>query len=334
MAVLPRRRRAWTGRARRCHKRQAIATARGRRETEAWAFSARSSAGGAATPGRTASTRQLAGQAGRHRCRRQPLLPQSKGIGPLGVPRRWVIYTNLAEASQVPPDWHGWLHYLVDKPPTQEEYRPRPWQKPHRMNMTGTRRGLSSARQHPRHRHAAPGDRRLQALAAALIGSSRSRWRHAVAISLAPARSRGRFATDGTVGNAQTANRHLLWPRQCPRLLASAGAACVVLASARAPAAAQRIENSVAIFAALDKVTAKISRLEVPLNQTRHVRRAQDHAARLLHAGADRAAQDHHLRGGRRGCSSTARRSASSRAGCLPTAPASMPSSIRCSTCG
>jgi len=35
-----------------------------------------------------------------------------------------------------------------------------------------------------------------------------------------------------------------------------------------APAAAQRIENSVAIFAALDKVTAKISRLEVPLGQT------------------------------------------------------------------
>jgi hypothetical protein len=35
-----------------------------------------------------------------------------------------------------------------------------------------------------------------------------------------------------------------------------------------APAAAQRIENQVAVFAALDKVTAKISRLEVPLNQT------------------------------------------------------------------
>jgi len=35
-----------------------------------------------------------------------------------------------------------------------------------------------------------------------------------------------------------------------------------------APAAAQRIENSVAVFAALDKVTAKISKLEVPLNQT------------------------------------------------------------------
>ena len=37
---------------------------------------------------------------------------------------------------------------------------------------------------------------------------------------------------------------------------------------APSPAAAQRIENAVAVFAALDKVTAKISRLEVPLNQT------------------------------------------------------------------
>ena len=36
---------------------------------------------------------------------------QSKGVGPLGVPRRWVIYRDLAEASQVPPEWHGWLHY-------------------------------------------------------------------------------------------------------------------------------------------------------------------------------------------------------------------------------
>jgi NADH:ubiquinone oxidoreductase subunit len=63
---------------------------------------------------------------------------QSRGVGPLGVPRRWVIYRTLAEASQVPPEWHGWLHFLVDEPPTAETYVPRPWQKPHRMNMTGT----------------------------------------------------------------------------------------------------------------------------------------------------------------------------------------------------
>ncbi len=44
--------------------------------------------------------------------------------------------------------------------------------------------------------------------------------------------------------------------------------AAVVAALAAQPASAQRIDNAVAVFAALDKVTAKISRLEVPLNQT------------------------------------------------------------------
>jgi hypothetical protein len=46
-------------------------------------------------------------------------------------------------------------------------------------------------------------------------------------------------------------------------------AACALVVLCAMPAAAQRIENSVAVFAALDKVTAKISRLEVPLNETR-----------------------------------------------------------------
>ena len=63
---------------------------------------------------------------------------QKKGVGPLGVPRRWVIYKNLAEASQLPPEWHAWMHYLVDTPPSEERYVARPWQKPHLMNMTGT----------------------------------------------------------------------------------------------------------------------------------------------------------------------------------------------------
>jgi NADH:ubiquinone oxidoreductase subunit len=63
---------------------------------------------------------------------------QAKGVGPLGVPRRWVIYANGAEASNVPPDWHGWLHYTVDTPPTEESYIARPWQKPHKANATGT----------------------------------------------------------------------------------------------------------------------------------------------------------------------------------------------------
>jgi NADH:ubiquinone oxidoreductase subunit len=56
----------------------------------------------------------------------------------LGFERRWVIYNGEAEASTVPPSWHGWLHHTVDVPPTQEKVSPRPWWKPHRPNLTGT----------------------------------------------------------------------------------------------------------------------------------------------------------------------------------------------------
>ena len=56
----------------------------------------------------------------------------------LGYERRWVIYNGTAEASIVPPSWHGWLHHTVDTPPTLEKVTPRPWWKPHRPNLTGT----------------------------------------------------------------------------------------------------------------------------------------------------------------------------------------------------
>ena len=56
----------------------------------------------------------------------------------LGMQRRWVIYNGVAEASTVPPSWHGWLHHTVDTPPNAENYQSRPWQKPHRPNLTGT----------------------------------------------------------------------------------------------------------------------------------------------------------------------------------------------------
>jgi NADH:ubiquinone oxidoreductase subunit len=56
----------------------------------------------------------------------------------LGFQRRWVIYNGVAEASTIPPSWHGWIHHTVDVPPTDENYQPYAWQKPHRPNMTGT----------------------------------------------------------------------------------------------------------------------------------------------------------------------------------------------------
>jgi len=55
-----------------------------------------------------------------------------------GRKRRWVIYKGYAEASMVPPDWHGWLHYTFDEPPTREPLKRRAWEKDHLPNLTGT----------------------------------------------------------------------------------------------------------------------------------------------------------------------------------------------------
>jgi NADH:ubiquinone oxidoreductase subunit len=55
-----------------------------------------------------------------------------------GRPRRYVVYDGLAEASRVPPDWHGWMHYTEDKPPTEAPLKRQPWEQDHRPNLTGT----------------------------------------------------------------------------------------------------------------------------------------------------------------------------------------------------
>ena len=56
----------------------------------------------------------------------------------LGLVRRWVIYNGYSEASTVPPGWYGWLHHTTDIAPSDEDYQPKEWQRPHRPNMTGT----------------------------------------------------------------------------------------------------------------------------------------------------------------------------------------------------
>lgn len=52
--------------------------------------------------------------------------------------RRWVIYNGESEASRVSPEWHGWLHFTWDKPPTEAPVRHKSWEKPHQENLTGT----------------------------------------------------------------------------------------------------------------------------------------------------------------------------------------------------
>ena len=47
-----------------------------------------------------------------------------------------------------------------------------------------------------------------------------------------------------------------------------AAAACAAGLALAVPASAERIDNQVAVFAALDKVTARISKLEAPLGET------------------------------------------------------------------
>ena len=55
-----------------------------------------------------------------------------------GRKRRYVKYNGLAEASRVSPDWHGWLHYTFDEPPTVTPLKRQSWEKAHMPNLTGT----------------------------------------------------------------------------------------------------------------------------------------------------------------------------------------------------
>ncbi len=55
-----------------------------------------------------------------------------------GRKRRWVVYNGYAEASKVPPDWHGWLHHTFAEPPVSAPLVRKHWEKEHRPNLSGT----------------------------------------------------------------------------------------------------------------------------------------------------------------------------------------------------
>jgi len=56
--------------------------------------------------------------------------------------------------------------------------------------------------------------------------------------------------------------------RLLSKALAAAASTCVILLGA-VPADAEKIENQIAVFSGLDKITAKITTFEVPLNATK-----------------------------------------------------------------
>lgn len=55
-----------------------------------------------------------------------------------GWERRWVIYAGANDASNVPAEWHGWLHHSYDGVPESHLPPPRIWEVDYTPNATGT----------------------------------------------------------------------------------------------------------------------------------------------------------------------------------------------------
>ncbi|KAJ3001637.1 hypothetical protein NUW54_g6302 [Trametes sanguinea] len=56
---------------------------------------------------------------------------------------RWVDYAQHEyNATQVPPEWHSWIHHIRKDPPTEDNIMQNlspPWKTPWTENLTGTR---------------------------------------------------------------------------------------------------------------------------------------------------------------------------------------------------
>ena len=55
---------------------------------------------------------------------------------------RWQQAIVAPSSLETPPGWNGWLHHTVDVPPSEEDYKPHPWELPHIGNPTGTPQAL------------------------------------------------------------------------------------------------------------------------------------------------------------------------------------------------
>ncbi|MCX8515492.1 MAG: NADH-ubiquinone oxidoreductase subunit NDUFA12 family protein [Alphaproteobacteria bacterium] len=64
---------------------------------------------------------------------------QRRRLDAWGRLRRFIIYKGADDASLVPPEYHGWLHYTTDEfPRATSHYRPF-YQRPHQANVSGSR---------------------------------------------------------------------------------------------------------------------------------------------------------------------------------------------------
>lgn len=64
---------------------------------------------------------------------------QARKAPSTGRRKRWVVYKGMPEASKVPAQWHGWLHYTHDAPMSDADAQKYDWQQTHVPNLTGTK---------------------------------------------------------------------------------------------------------------------------------------------------------------------------------------------------
>ena len=52
--------------------------------------------------------------------------------------KRWIIYSDVIDASKIPIEWYSWIHFTPNKIENNHELDKYDWQKPHQSNLTGT----------------------------------------------------------------------------------------------------------------------------------------------------------------------------------------------------
>ena len=57
--------------------------------------------------------------------------------------KRWVIYSDVIDASKIPVEWYSWMHFTSNKIENSHELEKFKWQKPHKSNQTGSNEAYS-----------------------------------------------------------------------------------------------------------------------------------------------------------------------------------------------
>ena len=52
--------------------------------------------------------------------------------------KRWVIYSDVIDASKIPVEWYSWMHSIKNKIEETHDLKKYKWQKNHTPNQTGT----------------------------------------------------------------------------------------------------------------------------------------------------------------------------------------------------